>query len=168
MTKRMLLNILYIRIIVSCQTNDIFVAPSSRRCAPIAQRAGAGYSLGILLSVREAEARVLHVPHCGRDSAGIAPYIALTVLFCPGCALKNNAVQPRPVRRLELRRVVREPRVCDLKISFNFSRVFVAPSRRKRDSGFCVLPSLDPVLHCPRGSFSIVARTISIFRSWSI
>lgn len=89
------------------------------------ERAGAGYSLRILLSVREAEARVLHVPRCGRDSTGIAPYIALTVLFCPGCALKNNAVQAQPVRRLKLRR--RASRECDLKIPFNFRRALVAP-----------------------------------------
>lgn len=79
--------------------------------------------------MREAEARVLHVPHCGRDSAGIAPYIALTVLFCPGCALKNNAVQPRSVRRLKLRR--RGSRECDLKIPFNFRCVFAAPPEKK-------------------------------------
>lgn len=86
-------------------------------------------SSGFLLSVREAEARVLHVPHCGRDSAGIAPYIALTVLFCPGCALKNNAVQPRPTRRLKLRRRVN--RECDLKIPFNFRRTFAALHEKK-------------------------------------
>lgn len=105
------------------------------------ERVGAGYSFGILLSVREAEARVLHVPHCGRDSASIAPYIALTVLFCPGCALKNNAVQPRPVRRLKLRR--RASRECDLKIPFNFRRVLAASSeKKKKDSNFA-FPSLE-------------------------
>jgi len=79
--------------------------------------------------VREAEARVLHVPHCGRDSASIAPYIALTVLLCPGCALKNNAVQLRPVRRLKLRR--RASRECDLKIPFNF-RVLAASKKTEK------------------------------------
>jgi hypothetical protein len=84
----------------------------------------AGYSLGILLSVREAEARVLHVPRCGRDSAGIAPYIALTVLFCPGCALKNNAaaVAAAAGSAPEIA-TSREPRVRDLKIPFNSRRV---------------------------------------------
>jgi len=82
----------------------------------------AGYSLGILLSVREAEARVLHVPRCGRDSAGIAPYIALTVLFCPGCALKNNAAAAAAGSAPEIA-TSREPRVRDLKIPFNSRRV---------------------------------------------
>jgi len=86
----------------------------------------AGYSLGILLSVREAEARVLHVPRCGRDSAGIAPYIALTVLFCPGCALKNNAAAAAAAAAAGSAPEIatsREPRVRDLKIPFNSRRV---------------------------------------------
>lgn len=39
-------------------------AASALRSRKERERAGAGYSFGILLSVREAEARVLYVPHC--------------------------------------------------------------------------------------------------------
>lgn len=114
---------------MSCQTNVYFCSTVGmlRRREPVQV-----IPLGFFCRCAKPKHACCTCPHCGRDSASIAPYIALTVLFCPGCALKNNAVQPWPVRRLKLRRANRE---YDLKIPFNFRYVFAVPLE-KRDSSF--------------------------------